>query len=255
VNRLQLELAVQDAAGARVARAVGADCVELCSALRATGGVTPSMATIEHALAVGPLPVHVLVRCRPGPFVYTHEELTTMGRDAVLAARAGAYGVVIGALTEAGAIDIDATIYLRDAVWAAMPTVQVSFHRAMDVAIASGQAAAAMDDLMRLGVARVLTSGAAARSIDGLATLGRLAKQAAGRIQIVAGGGVRPEDVEALARAGVDAVHMSASTSIARPGASSGPGGGSSDAIDVTDQDAARAAAAAVATVNAQARG
>ncbi|MCL2783726.1 MAG: hypothetical protein FWD80_07150, partial [Propionibacteriaceae bacterium] len=149
-------------------------------------------------------------------------------------------------------IDADAVTCLRDATWAAMPGTDISFHRAMDVAIAAGHADASIDILTSLGITRVLTSGGAERSLDGAPTLAKLVTRAAGRLQIMAGGGVRPQDVAALAATGVDAVHLSASAIVAWPGASSGPGGGDSDGIQVTDEDKARAVAQAVTAVNAQ---
>ena len=68
----QLELAVEDAEGVRLAASIGAARVELCAALAETDGITPSIGTIERACRVG-LPVHVLVRPRPGNFTYTDE--------------------------------------------------------------------------------------------------------------------------------------------------------------------------------------
>ncbi|MCL2465097.1 MAG: copper homeostasis protein CutC [Micrococcales bacterium] len=247
---LRLELAVQSAAGAAVARAAGADRVELCAALGATGGVTPSQGAIEAAVEAG-LPVHVLVRCRPGPFVYDDDEVALMAREAVLSMTAGAQGVVVGALARDGALDQSAVTRLLGTLWEAFPEATVTFHRAMDVAVAAGRAGQAIDALVGLGVHRVLTSGGAARSVDGAPVLRRLVARARGRIEIMAGGGVRAEDVAALADAGVGAVHASARGISCLNGAVSGPGGGASDAVEVTSPDEAAALARAVAAVNA----
>ncbi len=94
----------------------------------------------------------------------------------------------------------------------------------------------------------MLTSGGASRSIDGRDVLAALAERAAGRIQVMAGGGVRVEDIPALTAAGVDAVHLSARDSV--QGAPSGPGGGDS-AYDITDPSVVRAAVAAAHAVRA----
>ncbi|TGJ96338.1 copper homeostasis protein CutC, partial [Actinotalea fermentans ATCC 43279 = JCM 9966 = DSM 3133] len=80
-------------------------------------------------------------------------------------------------------------------------------------------------------------------SIDGVARLRAMATRAAGRVQIQAGGGVRPQDIAVLVGAGVDAVHLSAKRTLPDDG---GPGGGGGAGYDVTDPEVARAARAAV---------
>jgi len=202
--RADLEVAVTSAAGAAAAAAGGADRVELCSALE-LGGVTPSTALVE-ACAGGPLPVHVLVRCRPGSFVYDDTELALMERDVRLAVRAGAAGVVVGALTAAGGLDVDSVRRLVSAARDERADVQVTVHRAIDHC-ADVVAGAAL--LPSAGVDRVLTSGGAPAAAGALAVLVRMAA-VLGPVQLMAGGGVSPAAVPALVGAGVDAVHLSA---------------------------------------------
>jgi len=225
-----VEIAVQDAAGARVARDAGADRVELCSALAATGGLTPSLATIETVVAVG-LPVHVLVRPRAGGFQHDDDELALMTADVRHAVRAGAAGVVVGVLDAAGDVDRDALARLRDAA----DGRELTFHRALDVV---ADRVAALRALADLGVTRVLTSGGAASvglGLDGLAAMAR----AGTGVQVMAGGGLRPDDVGRLAAAGVDAVHLSASVGRADRGPA-GPGGGTDGTYLVTDPERVR---------------
>lgn len=231
-----IEIAVQDVVGARIAHAAGADRVELCQALGATGGLTPSHALIEAAVGVG-VSVHVLIRSRPGGFVYTSEEIDLMARDVELTVAAGAHGVVVGALTSRGAFDLGAMRELTAAAGAA----QVTCHRAFDVVPNQAEALA---HLAELGFARVLTSGGAARSIDGATELASLAARGSG-VEIMAGGGVRLEDIPALLGLGLDAVHLSAKAVIVDPG-QAGPGGGADDGLEVTDEDRVRAAVSAV---------
>lgn len=234
-----LELAVQDAEGARIARAVGASRVELCAALGPTGGLTPSIGTIESVVNEE-VPTHVLVRPRAGGFVYTREEMRLAVNDIGAALDADADGVVIGALDESGAIDLVVLEhFVRAARWKT-----VTFHRAFDVVLAGGaDPAAALATLRDAGVHRVLTSGGAATCGEGLTTLRALAAASSG-VEITAGGGVRVEDVPALIDAGVDAVHLSARAVVAD--APSGPGGGPSTR-EVTDPVLAQAVAAALA--------
>lgn len=248
-QRVALELAVQDPAGAAIAAAVGARRVELCTALGATGGLTPSAALIEAvvgAAAVVPssddapiLEVHVLVRPRAGGFVYSPAEIDLMLRDITLAVDQGADGVVVGALTPSGTVDAARVRELVDAADAA----EVTFHRALDVV---ADPLAALDTLAELGVARVLTSGGAARASDGLERLRALVGHSAELgIEIMAGGGVTAADIPALLRAGVDAVHLSAKRTVVDAG---GPGGGEGAGYEVTDQTLAEAAAQALRT-------
>ncbi|KJL43448.1 MULTISPECIES: copper homeostasis protein CutC [Microbacterium] len=220
-----VEIAVQDPAGARSAIAAGAARLELCQALD-LGGLTPSLATLEAVLAaVDPATVNVLVRPRGGGFVYEPDEVALVCADIRACVERGAGGVVVGALTSAGGLDVDALRRWRDA---AGPATLV-FHRAVD---AAADPAAVFDALVAEGVDRVLTSGGAPRSIDGVAMLAAFAARS-GSVEVMAGGGVLPADIPALFAAGVDAVHLSARGRAGRD-APSGPGGGSAG-HDVTD--------------------
>ncbi|WP_414696559.1 copper homeostasis protein CutC [Pengzhenrongella sp.] len=234
----EVEIAVQDVAGVRIAQAAGADRIELCVALAATGGLTPPIGLIEAAVATG-LPVHPLIRTRPGGFGYDADELDVLVRDVRAAVRAGAAGVVVGALTSEGGVDAGALRALVEAAGEA----HVTFHRAFDVV---PDPLTVLDRLAELGVRRVLTSGGATRAIDGrdvLATVAAHARSTGGRVRIMAGGGVRVTDIGDLFAAGVDAVHLSARRPAVAPGVQ-GPGGGSAG-YDVTDEHVVHAALAA----------
>ncbi|HEV7184074.1 MAG TPA: copper homeostasis protein CutC [Leifsonia sp.] len=237
---MQVEIAVQDPAGVRIALGAGVDRIELCSAL-STGGLTPSAGLIAAAVAQAdaagrPGFVQVLVRPRGGGFVYTPDELDVTIADIRNARSAGAGGVVIGVLDTAGAIDAEATSRLIEAA----DGIEVTFHRAMD---AVADPIDALETLIGLGVTRILSSGGEARSIDGVGMLAALTAEASGRIQIMAGGGVRVADLQAIAATGVDAVHLSARATVT--GAVSGPGGGD-DSYDVTSPELVHEAVAAL---------
>ncbi len=85
----------------------------------------------------------------------------------------------------------------------------VTFHRAFDMTRDSTEA---LEAIVRAGAVRVLTSGQRHTAEEGLPTLQRLVKQAAGRIEIMAGAGVNIRNAGQLAKAGVDALHLSGST-------------------------------------------
>lgn len=235
-----LEIAVQDVAGVRIAAQVGARRVELCAALGATGGLTPSIGLLEAAVgAAGAMGVHPLIRPRAGGFVYDDDELDTQVRDVRAAVRAGAEGVVVGALTSGGLVDTAALARLVEAA----DGREVTFHRAFDVV---PDVHTAVELLVGLGVTRILTSGGAPAAAGGLVQLRATAQAARGRLQVMAGGGVRPSDFAGLAAVGVDAVHLSAKTVVGDAG---GPGGGGDAGYEVTDMTIARAAAEAVRTL------
>lgn len=235
----RLEIAVQDSTGARAAFAAGADRVELCQALAETGGLTPSAGTVEAVLeAAGSAQrVAVLVRPRPGGFVYDAEEIALVAADVRQIVRCGAGGVVVGALRADGAVDVEAMRRWVDAADGA----DVVFHRAIDTL---ADPVAIIDELADLGIRRVLTSGGAARSIDGIDAIAALVRGSAGRVQIMPGGGVRVADIPAFVSAGADAVHLSARRASGDT-APSGPGGGVSG-FDRTDPEIVAAARAAL---------
>ncbi|WP_258061722.1 copper homeostasis protein CutC [Arthrobacter sp. ZGTC412] len=209
----QLELAVESAEGVRLAASVGAARVELCAALAETDGITPSIATVEQACQVD-LPVHVLVRPRPGSFTYSAEELEVLERDVVAALEAGAAGVVVGMLTDDGGPDVAALLRVSEVARSHSPAAEVTFHRAFDAALAAGvDPGDALTRLNRAGVDRVLTSGGSPDCTAGLPMLARLVelgRNHAPSLQIMAGGGVRLELMSALVASGVNAVHTSA---------------------------------------------
>ncbi|GAA2626007.1 copper homeostasis protein CutC [Paractinoplanes durhamensis] len=201
------ELAVQDTYGLAVAARLGVDRIELCSALP-LGGVTPSLAFIEAAVATpGIPPVHVLVRPRPGGFDYATDEIALIVRDVQHAIAAGAAGVVVGGIRFG---TVDAALVSR--VIEVAGDAEVTFHRAFDTL---ADPHGAIDALVKLGVRRILTSGGAANAAEALPELAGLVAAAGGRIEIMAGGGVRPEVVGDLVRAGVAAVHASGKGTVA----------------------------------------
>jgi len=221
-----VEIAVQDAAGARAAIEAGADRLELCQAL-VVGGLTPSIGSIEAVCdAVGAERVNVLVRPRGGGFVYDADEVAVVTADIRACVTRGVGGVVVGALERDGRADREA---LRRWTDAAGPATLV-FHRAID---ASPRSAEVFETLLAEGIGRVLTSGGAERSIQGIDRLEAYARLAGPDLEVTAGGGVAPADIRHLVHAGVGAVHLSARRR-AGLGASAGPGGGT-DGHDVTD--------------------
>lgn len=241
---IAFELAVQDLDGIAVAARVGADRIELCSAL-AVGGVTPSTALVEAAVgAPGVPPVHVLVRPRAAGFEYTPDEVALAVREVAHVVRAGASGVVIGG-TRNGRVD---EALVRASVDAAEGR-EVTFHRAFDTV---DDLDAALETLVTLGVARILTSGGADRADQAVPVLARLAAAAGDRLDVMAGSGVTAGTVPALVGAGVHAVHASAKR-LVHEGVGVALGSAASDGAvtrEVTDEAEARRILAAIRTAH-----
>lgn len=201
MKRITLEVAVTTPDEARLAADAGADRLELCSALE-VGGVTPSVGTFLEVRAAVGVPVCVLLRPRPGGFVYSDAEFASLKRDAEWFLSHGADGIVFGLLTRDGRID-----RARCSELVRLARGRAVFHRAFDFL---GDRLMALGELIELGFERVLTSGGAATAIEGAAEIARLVQGAGGRIGILPGGGVRPGNVGDLLRmTGCGQVHAS----------------------------------------------
>lgn len=224
---IAFELAVQDTHGIAIAARLGVDRIELCSAL-ALGGVTPSYALIEAAVAIpGARPVHVLVRPRTGDFDYEPDEVAVILRDVRHSIASGAAGVVIGGVRD-GRIDVG----LVESVVAAAEGASVTFHRAFD---ALPDPEKAIDTLHALGVRRILTAGGPTVVGDSLPALAKLVSAAGGRLEIMAGGGVRTDLIAPLVELGVAAVHASAKRTV--PDAAALALGSAASGRETTDEN------------------
>lgn len=205
-NRVVVEIAVDSVTGAQAAADGGADRVELCADL-AAGGLTPSLGLLETVKRTIGLPVHAMLRPRAGNFLYDDGEWQTILADLEALAAAGADGFVFGALHPAGTIDAGRTRALCEAAGPLPKT----FHRAFDH---STDAGAALETLIDLGVERVLTSGQQRTALRGKACIAGLVEQAQDRILVMAGAGVRDDNVLDLVRqTQVREVHLSAGRS------------------------------------------
>jgi copper homeostasis protein len=181
----------------------GADRIELCSAI-ATGGLTPSLGTLIEAKKRVRIPIAAMVRPRVGGFCYSEEDFAVMRRDATLLVEHGADGIVFGILHADESVDTQRCGKMVEIAG----DRQTVFHRAFDVAADPGRA---LDELIDLGVTRVLTSGQKETAYEGRALIERLIHQAAGRIEVLPGGGVRAHNVGKLVEAtGCTQVHMTA---------------------------------------------
>lgn len=187
-----LEIAVFSLEAARTAAESGADRLELCASY-AEGGISPSPVTLEMIKEKFRLPVFVMVRPRGGNFIYSPAEAEAMVRETERFEKAGADGIVSGALTADDRIDENILGMLRSAT-----NLPFTFHRAFDSCTNREEA---METLIRYRCSRILTSGGAPDAVQGVKEIAALNEMAAGRIVIIPGGGIRSGNIAEIAAA------------------------------------------------------
>jgi copper homeostasis protein len=215
-KRIQLEICTASVEDCIKAERGGADRVELNCALM-LGGLTPSLGTLRESRAAVRLPIICMIRPRPAGFCYSRTECVVMQRDAETALAENADGIAFGFLTAGGALDIKRC---REMIKLAARREAV-FHRAFDVV---KNPLKALEQLIDLGVTRVMTSGQEVSAYNGAANIAAYIKQAAGRIEILPAGGInRFTLADVIKRTGCDQVHASLSTSSQDRSASARP--------------------------------
>ena len=221
-NPFVLEICVESVESAMAAEGGGAQRIELCADL-AGGGTTPSAGLMQSVREHVHLPVHVMIRPRPGDFCYSNHELEIMRNDIQVAKQFKMDGVVLGILREDARIDVERT---RGLVEYAHP-LPVTFHRAFDLA---KNPATALEDVIETGSTRILTSGGESRATEGISILRYLVDTAKGRILIMPCGGIDSGNIGRVVLAtSAREIHTSVGTSNPRP---SDNGNSMSDAKD-----------------------
>ena len=200
-TREVLEICVDCVASVEACAAAGVDRIELCAGL-VEGGTTPSVGFMRAARRAYGGRLMVMIRPRAGDFVVSEAEVRVMEEDVRVARGEGADGVVFGCLCRDGRIDEVAV----GALVGAAGGMDMTFHRAFDVSRDLGES---LETLIGLGIPRVLTSGGEASVEAGMGVIGELVRRAAGRLVVLAGGGMRAGLVERLRGLGVREFHMS----------------------------------------------
>jgi copper homeostasis protein len=210
MKNILVEVCVDSVPSAVAAERGGAARIELCSDL-VEGGITPSAGLIETVRAAVTLPVHVMIRPRGSDFYYDADEFEAMRRDIALAKQLGANGVVFGILDVNANVDVVRTRHLLDL---ARP-LEITFHRAFDM---SADLFRALDEVCAAGVDRLLTSGGEQTSIEGAATIAQLVARAQGRIIVMPGSGIKPENARSLVeQTGAREIHVGLRSSLPSP--------------------------------------
>lgn len=189
---ITLEICANSVVSAVAAQQGGADRVELCDNM-AEGGTTPGYATMAKARELLQIQLYPIIRPRGGDFLYNELEFELMWKDIELCKQMGCDGVVIGLLTADGKIDKKRTKLLVDLTW----PLGVTFHRAFDRCI---EPLEALEDIIETGCERILTSGQQSSALQGAELIHKLVEKADDRIAIMAGAGVRVNNIAELVK-------------------------------------------------------
>ncbi|MBG6233960.1 copper homeostasis protein [Pedobacter sp. CAN_A7] len=187
MEQIQMEVCANGLTSALAAQEGGAIRVELCDNL-GEGGTTPSYAQIKLATAQLNMQVYPIIRPRGGDFLYSALEFELMKADVQCCKDLGCDGVVIGMLLADGRVDKTRCASL---IALARP-MKVTFHRAFD---RTNDLKSALEDIIALGCDRILTSGGKPTALEGALVIRELLDQAAGRIEIMPGSGIREHNV------------------------------------------------------------
>jgi len=187
-----LEISLDGGESALAAEQGGACRIELCANLL-EGGVTPSAGMIAAVRRRVSIPIHVMIRPRGGDFCYSDAEFEAMRHDIDAAKNLGADGIVLGILDSRGNIDVERASEL---IHRARP-MSATFHRAFDFVPDLNRA---LEDAIRAGADRILTSGGKSKAEDALEALAALVQKAGSRVTILVCGGVRAHNVNKIVR-------------------------------------------------------
>lgn len=176
------------------AQRAGIDRVELCAGIP-EGGTTPSYGDILVARKLlTTTKLYVIIRPRGGDFLYSDVEKEIMLEDVRMSRRLGVDGVVFGALTAEGDVDME---FMRQLMKEA-EGMSVTFHRAFDVC---RNPFIALEQIIELGCHRILTSGQMPKAEEGIVLLKQLVDKAGERIIIMPGCGVNANNIAHIAAA------------------------------------------------------
>lgn len=200
----KFEVCANSVESALAAQEGGATRVELCAGIP-EGGTTPPLGDIVTARKyLTKTKLHVIIRPRGGDFLYNSLEKEIMLEDVRNAKKLGANGVVFGCLTAEGNIDIP----FMQQLMKESKGMSVTFHRAFDVCSNPKEA---LEQIIALGCDRILTSGQCETAEIGIPLLKELQAQAAGRIILLAGCGVKEHNIAKIAaETGIKEFHFSA---------------------------------------------
>jgi copper homeostasis protein len=201
---ITMEVCCYNLESALNAQAAGADRVELC-ADRHQGGTTPSYGMLEVVRKHLQLPVFSMIRPRGGDFHYSNQEIEVMMHDIQMSKELAIDGVVMGVLQKDGQVNVPV---MKELIDIARP-LQVTFHRAFDL---TPEPKKSLDDILSLGVDRILTSGQHSSVLEGIEIVKLLVEWSQGRLSVMPGAGINEDNLlQILKQTGAKEFHVSAS--------------------------------------------
>ena len=177
-----IEVCAESYEHALKAEKAGADRIELCKDLH-LDGLTPDYESAKKTIDSLNIPVYILIRPREGDFIYSNEEFELMKRDIIKFKEMGCKGIVSGVLNDDNSIDIERT---KELVELSRP-LEFTFHRAFDLVSDPFEE---IENLIEIGVTRILTSGQKHKAIEGLELLEEFKNISKNRILIMPGSGI-----------------------------------------------------------------
>ena len=208
-DNIKLEVCLDNIESIITADKVGVDRFELCGSL-GVGGITPSAGLVKYAKENTNVSLHAMIRTRAGDFCFSDEEIKAMLYEINIFSDLGIDGVVIGVLNKDFTVNLTAAEVLCSV--AKKHNLCVTFHRAIDFVTDYLES---VNQLVGLGIDRILTSGQADTAIKGIDNIAELNESFNGKIDIMAGSGVSAANViEILNRTKVTDIHCSSSSKI-----------------------------------------
>lgn len=209
-DKYLLEISVESVEAAMAAERGGAQRIEFCSNA-GVGGTTPSAELLRSVREGVRIPIVSMVRPRGGNFVYSDAEFEAMQRDVDAAKKSGMDGVVLGLLDVDGQVDIGLT---KQLVERARP-LPVTYHRAFDESIDLFRS---LEDVVKAGATRLLTSGGKRTAPEALGVLGDLVRIAGERLIVMPGSGLHTGNIrEAVQKTGAREFHAGLSSVVTDP--------------------------------------
>ena len=203
---MKVEVCVDSILSIQNAYAAKVDRIELCSALE-VGGLTPSNGLIKEAIDIKLLPIHCLIRPRPGHFFYNKEEIKVIEKNILNAYELGCDGVVLGAHDKNFKLDL--TLLKR---WKTLAgRMHLTFHRAFDVLVSPLES---INQLIDLGFDCILTSGQKEKAEEGIDNLTYWNTKFGSDITIMPGSGVGVLNCKKFKKEGFKYIHLSAGVDI-----------------------------------------
>ncbi|MEE9407857.1 MAG: copper homeostasis protein CutC [Polaribacter sp.] len=200
---MKLEICANSYQSAINAQKAGADRIELCSELF-VGGITPSFGVLKNVSEEITIPVNVLIRPRSGDFCYTNDEFLLMKENIKLCKKLKLNGIVSGVLNTDNSIDIART---KELIELSKP-LTFTFHRAFDCVINPKES---LQQLIDLGINRILTSGLQEKAENGIELLKELNLLVENNLILLPGSGINAMNAKLFKEAGFKEIHTSAS--------------------------------------------